>query len=118
MTRITDSANVPRTLEEIWTSYEETYDEHNPLEAVVQKTWERVALSSRQETDLPQTITVSTGTQSGPCSTISSWRGSVCLTISLDQGALSLPLAVRRMLPRPKCERKYRLTRFAAESFP
>lgn len=39
--RITDSADVPRTLEAIWSGYERDYDKHNPLEAVTHKTWER-----------------------------------------------------------------------------
>jgi dienelactone hydrolase len=38
--RITDPAEVPQTLEAIWSGYERAYDQHNPLEAVTHKTWE------------------------------------------------------------------------------
>ena len=38
--RITDPKDVPQTLPEIWKGYNECYDKHNPLEAVVHKTWE------------------------------------------------------------------------------
>ncbi len=38
--RLTDPAQVPQRLEEIWTGYEQSYDGHNPLEATVHKTWE------------------------------------------------------------------------------
>ena len=38
--RLTDPAAVPRTLEEIWTGYEQHYDKNNPLEAKIHKTWE------------------------------------------------------------------------------
>jgi hypothetical protein len=38
--RITDPADVPQTLEAIWTGYEQGYDAHNPLEAKIHKTWE------------------------------------------------------------------------------
>ncbi len=38
--RLTDPADVPQTLEEIWTSYEQNYDKNNPLEVKVHKTWE------------------------------------------------------------------------------
>jgi len=39
--RLTDPANAPQTIEEIWSDYERHYDKHNPLEAKVHKTWER-----------------------------------------------------------------------------
>jgi hypothetical protein len=38
--RLTDPADVPMTLEEIWTGYEQSYDKNNPLEAKIHKTWE------------------------------------------------------------------------------
>jgi dienelactone hydrolase len=38
--RITDPKDVPRTIEEIWTGYEQNYDKNNPLEAKIHKTWE------------------------------------------------------------------------------
>jgi dienelactone hydrolase len=38
--RITKPENVPQTLEEIWSGYEQTYDKYNPLEAKFHKTWE------------------------------------------------------------------------------
>ena len=39
--RLTDPGSVPQTLEEVWAGYEKNYDEHNPLEAIVHKTWQR-----------------------------------------------------------------------------
>lgn len=38
--RLTDPADVPQTIEEIWSGYEQSYDKNNPLEAKVYKTWE------------------------------------------------------------------------------
>jgi hypothetical protein len=38
--RLTDPADVPQTFDEIWTGYEKSYDQHNPLEAKIHKTWE------------------------------------------------------------------------------
>ena len=38
--RITNPADVPHTLEEIWSGYDAHYDTHNPLEVVIHKTWE------------------------------------------------------------------------------
>ena len=38
--RLSDPADVPKTLEEIWSGYEQSYDANNPLEAKVHKTWE------------------------------------------------------------------------------
>ena len=38
--RLTDPADVPQTLEEIWSGYEESYDKNYPLEAKIHKTWE------------------------------------------------------------------------------
>jgi alpha-L-fucosidase 2 len=37
---ISDTNDVPRTLHAIWDAYEKDYDEHNPLEAKIHKTWE------------------------------------------------------------------------------
>ena len=37
---ITNAEDVPRTLNEIWDTYEADYDTHNPLEAKIHKTWE------------------------------------------------------------------------------
>ena len=39
--RITDPADVPRTIDEIWRDYNRSYDRNNPLEARIHKTWER-----------------------------------------------------------------------------
>ena len=36
---ITDSKDVPQTLEDIWSGYEKSYDTHNPLETKIHKTW-------------------------------------------------------------------------------
>jgi dienelactone hydrolase len=38
--RLTDSKQVPQTIEELWEGYEQHYDQHNPLEAKIYKTWE------------------------------------------------------------------------------
>ena len=38
--RLTDPANIPQTFEEIWPSYDKSYDQNNPLEAKIHKTWE------------------------------------------------------------------------------
>ena len=38
--RITNPADVPHTLEEIWSGYDAHYDTYNPLEVVIHKTWE------------------------------------------------------------------------------
>jgi dienelactone hydrolase len=38
--RITDSKDVPQTLDELWKGYNESYDKNNPLEAKIHKTWE------------------------------------------------------------------------------
>ena len=37
---ITDPKDVPRTLDALWGAYEKSYDLHNPLEAIIHKTWE------------------------------------------------------------------------------
>jgi dienelactone hydrolase len=36
---ITDSKDVPKTLDAIWSGYEQSYDSNNPLEAKIHKTW-------------------------------------------------------------------------------
>ena len=38
--RITDSKNVPQTIDEIWRGYEKSYDNNNPLDVKIHKTWE------------------------------------------------------------------------------
>jgi len=38
--RLTDPASVPQTLEALWSGYEAAYDQHNPLEVEILKTWE------------------------------------------------------------------------------
>ena len=38
--RLTDPADVPQTLEEVWSGYEQNYDKNYPLEAKIHKTWE------------------------------------------------------------------------------
>lgn len=38
--RLSNPADVPQTLEEIWSGYEQSYDQNNPLEVKIHKTWE------------------------------------------------------------------------------
>ena len=76
--RITDPRDVPQTLPEMWKGYDESYDKHNPLEAVIHKTWET------QDGMVVNWVQISVGTFRGK-------KSIVCGYWAYPKGARNLP---------------------------